>query len=154
MDRPAVDRRGVSTAVGYVLTLSITTLLVAGLLIGIGGFVEDQRKGTARDEMRVVGQQVASDLSAADRLATVGTPSEVRVTRQLPESITGAAYRIDVRPGATDDDPVTIELRMTTPAVTVEMAVRTATPVAESSVGGGDLAVELNPSGELEVSGA
>ncbi|PSQ10680.1 hypothetical protein BRC93_08560 [Halobacteriales archaeon QS_5_70_15] len=154
MDRPAVDRRGVSTTVGYVLTLSITTLLVGGLLVGLGGFVEDQREGTARGEMRVVGQQVASDLSAADRLARVGTPSEVRVTRQLPRSITGSTYRIEISPGATPDDPVDIVLRTTTPDLTVEMSVRTETPVAETTVGGGDFAVELNGSGELEVSSA
>ena len=101
MDRPGatVDRRGVSTAVGYVLTLAVTTMLVAGLLIGFGGFVEDQREGTARDEMRVIGQQVASDLSSADRLARIGTPAEVTVNRQLPTSVTGSTYRIEIRPG-------------------------------------------------------
>jgi hypothetical protein len=156
MGRPgaAIDRRGVSTAVGYVLTLSVTTLLVAGLLIGLGGFVEDQREGTARDEMRVIGQQVASDLSAADRLARVGSPSEVVVSRQLPSSITGSIYRIEVRPGATATDPATVVVSTATPDLAVRIGVRIETTVTESTIEGGDFVVELNGDGDLEVSSA
>lgn len=145
------DRRGVSVTVGYVLTLSVTTLLVGGLLVGLGGFVEDQREGTARDELRVIGQQVASDLSAADRLARVGSPSEVNMNRQLPDSVTGARYRIEV----SDGDPVTVELRTTNPKVTVTLGVHVDTDVADSTLGGGDFLVRLDTaSGELEVRSA
>jgi len=154
VDRFAADRRGVSTAIGYVLTLSVATLLVGGLLVGLGGYVEDQREGTARDELRVIGQQVASDLSSADRLARVGSPEEVRVSRQLPDSVTGTTYRIEVADGATPDDPVTIELRTTDPDLTVDLAVRIETEVVDSTVGGGDLVVRLDGSGELEVADA
>ena len=147
MDRPVVDRRGVSTALGYVLTLSVATLLVGGLLVGLGSFVDDHRTGTARDELRVIGQQVASDLSAADRLAGIGSPTEVRLHRQLPDSVTGSTYRIEV----TDGDPVRIELRTTTPEVVVELTVHLETPVVDSDVGGGDFLVRLTPGGELEV---
>jgi hypothetical protein len=143
------DRRGVSTALGYVLTLSVATLLVGGLLIGFGSFVDDQRTGTARDELRVVGQQVASDLSSADRLARVGSASEVRISRQLPDSVTGATYRIEI----TDGDPVRIVLRTTNPDVTVDLGVHIETSLTDSTVGGGDLVVRLD-GGSLEVAGA
>lgn len=147
----AADRRGVSTAIGYVLTLSVATLLVGGLLVGLGGFVDDQRTGTARDELRVIGQQVASDLSAADRLARVGSPTEVRVDRQLPDSVTGATYWIEITDGGSPGGLVRIELRTTNPDVTVALSVHVETGVVDSSVGGGDLAVRLDGSGELEV---
>jgi len=153
MDRPAVDRRGVSTAVGYVLTLSVSTLLIGGLLVGLGGFVEEQRAGTARDELRVIGQQVASDLSAADRLARAGSASEVRIDRQLPDTITGATYRIEVRAGANPGDPDRIVLRTTNPEVTVELSVYVETAVADSTVSGGNVVVELD-GGQLEVTRA
>ncbi|MEF8840740.1 MAG: hypothetical protein V5A62_03820 [Haloarculaceae archaeon] len=152
MDRNGLwaDRRGVSIALGYVLTLSVATLLVGGLLIGFGGFVDDHRTGTARDELRVVGQQVASDLSSADRLARVGSASEVRISRQLPDSVTGAAYRIEI----TDGDPVRIVLRTTNPDVTVDLTIHIDTAVVDSTVGGGDFVIELTPGDELEVSSA
>lgn len=151
MDRNGllVDRRGVSTALGYVLTLSVATLLIGGLLIGFGGFVEDQRTGTARDELRVVGQQVASGLSSADRLARVGSPDEVRVSRQLPDSVTGSSYLIEIA----DADPVRIVLRTTSPDVTVELTVHLETTLTDSTIGGGDLVVRLN-GGSLEVASA
>lgn len=154
MDRPAVDRRGVSTAVGYVLTLSVATILISGLLVGLGGFVEDQRAGTARDELRVIGQQIAGDLSSADRLARVGSPIEVRVRRGLPESVTGASYRIEVSDGATPDDPVSVELSTENPDVTVSLGVHLDTPVVDTTLGGGDVVIRLNGVGELEVASA
>ena len=150
MDRPAADRRGVSTAVGYVLTLSVATILISGLLVGLGGFVEDQRAGTARDELRVIGQQVAGDLSSADRLARVGSPIEVRIRRGLPDSVTGASYRIEV----TDGDPVSVELSTENPDVFVSLGIHLDTPVVDSTLGGGDLVIRLNAGGELEVSRA
>jgi hypothetical protein len=146
----AGDRRGVSTAIGYVLTLSVTTLLVGGLLVGIGTFVDDQRTGTARDELRVVGQQVASDVSAADRLARAGRTSEVRITRQLPDTVTGSAYTIEVQGG----DPIRIELRMRRPEVTVDLTIHVETTVSDTTVNGGAIVVRLNASDELEVTGA
>jgi hypothetical protein len=149
MRRLAVDRRGVSTAIGYVLTLSVATLLIGGLLIGLGSFVDDQRTGTARDELRVIGQQVASDLSAADRLARVGSPSTVRIHRQLPETVTGSTYRIEVVAG----DPVRLELRTTSPEVSVELTVHLTRAVDGSDLAGGDVVVRLD-SGALEVESA
>lgn len=34
--------RGVSTALSYVLTLTITVVLVSGLMVAAGGFVSDE----------------------------------------------------------------------------------------------------------------
>jgi hypothetical protein len=154
MDSPELvaDRRGVSTAIGYVLTLSIATLLIGGLLVGLGSFVDDQRTGTARDELRVIGQQVAADLAAADRLARIGSPTEVRVHRQLPDSVTGAGYLVEIDDGS----PVRIVLRTESPEVVVEMAVHLGTPVGDTTVRGGDLVVRLDttPSNELVIDSA
>ncbi|MFC7028484.1 hypothetical protein ACFQH8_15745 [Halomicroarcula sp. GCM10025710] len=62
------DDRAVSTALGYVLTLSIASLLVTGLIIAGSGFVEDRREQVVREELTVIGQQIGADLARADRL--------------------------------------------------------------------------------------
>ncbi|MFC7226278.1 hypothetical protein N0B31_02600 [Salinirubellus salinus] len=144
-----MDDRAVNTTVGYVLTLGISSLLIVGLLVTAGGFVEDQRQTTVRQELSVVGQQVASDLSGADRLVRVGG-SEVTVRSSLPGEVTGIRYRVEVDPAPTPSGPTTLRLSTSEPNVVVEVAVRTASEVAPASFDGGDLVVTWTGS-ELEV---
>lgn len=142
-----VDERAVSVTLGYVLTLGIVTLLLTGLLVASGEFVADQRENVVRDELRVVGQQVAHDLGAADRLvrASEGSP-EVSVGRSLPPEVAGSSYAVTLAPGT----PATLVLRSSNPVVTVEVLVRVETAVESSSATGGRVAVVYTGSG-LEV---
>lgn len=140
--------RAVSPVFGYALTLSVSTLLVAGLLMAAGGFVDTQREQTSRNEMEVIGHQVAADIAAADRLnRTEGaSPSELSIKRTVPTRIVGSSYRIHVRAdGEGPTDPY-LELRTTDPEVTVTVgiAVPPGTNVATSSVDGGEIVVEVD----------
>lgn len=142
--------RAVSTVVGYVLTLGISSLLVIGLLVGTGGFVSDQRTETVHDELRVIGQQIATDLASADTLVLAGG-EEVRIARNLPSDVTGVPYRIEISPGA----PTTVRLTTEDPAVSVAVTVRTTTDVGPAggvTLAGGDLVVEYDTgTSQLEV---
>lgn len=129
------DERAVSTTLGYVLSLGIVTLLLTGVLFASTDFVDDQREQTVRNELRVLGQQVADDLSAADRLVRAGEAGmAVTVTRDLPDTVTGSAYTVEVDPGA--GPPTVIVLETADPAVTVEVLVRVETGVLASTVTG------------------
>lgn len=145
------DARGVSTTLSYVLTLSITTLLVTGLLVGIGGFVEDQRERAVRSELRVIGQQIAADVQAADRFVQSGDTS-FTIRRDLPADVVGRSYRVAVvvdDPG--NDPPLDTYLRLTAndPDVGVEIDLVVRTDIAESSFTGGSVSVTYD-SGKLE----
>lgn len=141
------DDRAVSTTVSYVLTLGISSLLITGLLVTAGGFVEDRRQTTVRQELSVVGQQVAGDLSGADRLVRVGG-SEVMVRSSLPDEVTGIRYRIEVEPDPSG--PTTLRFSTDDPNVAIEVDVRTEKPVGSASFDGGDIVVTWTGS-ELEV---
>jgi len=144
--------RGVSTTVGYVITLGITSLLVTGLLIAGGGFVEDQREQTVRDEMEVIGQQLAADIAAADRLAGAGgSGATVRIDRELPDRVTGQTYTVEVQDTATGASTVTLTLMTEDPEVSVEVSLYAQTDVAPSQLQGGDVVVELVAGPEIEV---
>jgi len=137
--------RAVSTTVSYVLTLSITTVLVAGLLIGGGTFVDDQRQTASRSELRVLGQQLAGDIAAADRLSqTSGTDGDLSLRQSFPDRIAGSGYRINVsQVGASD----TYELRLETdtPDVSTDVRVFSTTPVfMKSNLTSGTTTVEYN----------
>jgi len=144
--RPRASRdRATATTLSYVLTLGITALLISGLLVAAGGAVESQREDTTREAMEVVGQQLSSRLMAADRLVAAGG-SEVSVRGTYPETIAGSTYSIAVEPGS----PATIELTATGTRVSVTVAAPTRTPVAETTLSGGDVEV-VYAGGQLEV---
>lgn len=134
------DDRAVSTTVGYVLALGIVTLLLTGMLFAGTDFVAGQREQTVRNELRVLGQQVADDLAAADRLVRASDGgTAVTVTSALPEEVTGSAYTVDIDPGA--GPPTALVLESSDPEVTVEVRVRVATGVVASRVSGGEIEI-------------
>lgn len=147
MDPIRADR-AVSTVIGYILTLGITAILITGLLTAGGDFVADQRHGTIRDELQVLGQQLASDLSAADRLVRAGG-TEVSVTRSLSPEVTGVAYRVTVEDTSSGANVVDITLQTENPDISVTVGVYVTTDVGGSGGGtvtrtGGDVVVVLN----------
>jgi len=149
------DERGVSIAVGYVLNLAIATILFSALLIGGSGLIESQTRIVTQDELSVTGQQLASELSSADRLVRAevgveGGPEELRLRTELPERTAAGSYTIDITHGGTEG---TIELRSTNPEVVVEVDFRSETGVQEARVNGGSVVIEYeNGSDELVVS--
>ena len=142
--------RGVSTTLGYVLTLAITAILVSGLLVAVGSFVNGQNERVTESELEVVGQRLATDLEAADRLAEAGeSTTTVAVRSRLPETVAGRTYRIAVNESGSDR----LVLSTRDPRVSVAVAVVTDAPVSNATLGGGSVRVALD--GEtLEVSNA
>lgn len=145
------DERAVSTLVGYAIGLAIVTLLITGLLVATATVVADQRERTVRSELRVVGQQLSADLQAADTLvrADQGGSPEVKLQRDMPETVGGLSYAIAVDPGTCSPSPCLV-LSTNNPDVTVEVQVATEEPVTSTTVTGGDVVIEY-VSGALEV---
>lgn len=147
MKRATEDTRAVSTVFGYVLTLSVATILVGGLLVSAGTFVDDQREYTAESELRVIGQQVSADISAADRLARTDGAEETTVGRTLPGGVVGTSYSIEVVDDGNGPTSPYLQLSTTRPEVTVEVGIASKTPVrVGASAGGGQIAVRYDGS--------
>lgn len=138
--RLAFDDRGVSVTLGYVLTLAITAVLVSGLLIAVGGFVSGQNERVTQSELDVVGQRLATEVEAADRLAEAGGGGPnvtVAVRSRLPETVAGRTYRIAVNETGRDR----LVLSASDPDVSVAVRVVTDAPVANATLGGGPVRV-------------
>ncbi|WP_128905184.1 DUF7266 family protein [Halorubrum amylolyticum] len=140
------DERGVSVAVGYVLTLAIGAVLLSGVVVGIGGVVDSQTDRVVRGNLEVTGQTAVANLESADRLArasAVDHPSggagsaTVSVAVDLPTRIAGRPYRISV-----DDEAVTLRTR--DPEIAVEIPHAATLTVEESSVRGGPIRVRYD----------
>jgi hypothetical protein len=117
------DQRAVSTTLNYALSLSLATLLITGLLVAGGDFVQDQRERTVRTELRVIGQQISADIATVDRLVQTkesGSLGTVELERQLPETVSDTTYSVDI----TEESPVyTIILTSTNPDVSVGVSI-------------------------------
>lgn len=145
------DDRAVSPVFGYTLTLAVATLLIGGLIITAGSFVDTQREVTAEGELDVIGQQVSADIAAADRLARTDGTDEVAVGRTLPDRVVGSQYRIEVVDDGEGPTSPYLELSTTSPSTTVRVGIATKHDVrVGASVGGGDIEVVYDEaSGEV-----
>jgi len=142
------DDRAVSVTVNYILGLSVTFLLVTGLFIAGGDFVSDQRETSVRTELQVLGEQVAADISQADRLAqSTGDNASVRVRRELPSRVSGVSYAIEIQ-GGTDPE---VLLTTNDPDIEVTVDFTNETNVEMTSITGGPIAVNLTASETLEI---
>ena len=134
--------RALATALGYVLTLGITAILVSGLLVAGGTFVEDQREDVIETELEAVGEQIASHINAADRLnqGGVGT-TYVNISQPFPADVTGTTYRITLEERA---DPV-LRLESNRPTITTEIGLTNTTAVGQSTASGGSVLIQYDP---------
>ena len=146
--------RAVSITVNYVIVLGITAVLISGLLVGAGGYVQEQRESVVREELSVVAEQVAAGIDDADRLAAAYPRNRsVRVGVDLPGRVAGESYRIQVTElTAPTNQPARHELtlRSTGTRVSVTLTVSTSVDLDERSVNGGWVVVRLD-GGELVV---
>jgi hypothetical protein len=145
---PHVPRasRGQSTSLEYVLVVGITTLLVIGLVFSAGGYVEDQRERAIRTELEVLGQQVAADVAAGDRLVREGV-TDFNLSRNLPETVAGVTYTVAIEvddPGNAPSRDTFVRLTTSDPDVTVDVDMALETDVAEGSVDGREIRVTFD----------
>ena len=146
-----VDDRAVSSALGYVLSLGITAILVSGLLLAGGNFVEGERTRVTATELDVVGQRLSSQLTSADRAAMTLEPGGTLVVEAgLPERVAGTGYTIGINETATPagvQNTYALTLRTRNPDVAVSVSVRTTTPLLNATLNGGSLRIRYPDSG-------
>ncbi|WP_423997740.1 DUF7266 family protein [Halorubrum trapanicum] len=156
-DRSGGSDRAVSVTVGYVMTLAISTLLLSGLFVAGGSFVDTQRERAAQGELTVVGERIAADIGTVDRLvATAQSRENLTVDRPLtlPNRVSGTGYRIRIAANGTQG---TIALESEQTDATVEVPFRTSEDVAvrNTTVDGGSLRIswesDAGPEGDGEL---
>lgn len=157
--RSSPTHRAVSTTVGYVLALGLTTVLVTGLLFAAGDVVENQRERAIQTELQVVGQQIAAAVQAGDRAVGAGDTDFV-LRRDLPTEVAGSTYTVAVvvaDPAGYTPPPreTYVRLRSSKLGVTVMVDVVVQSDLEAGSVDGGDVVVTYDTgTKKLEVADA
>lgn len=148
------DNRAVSATLGYVMVIGITTVLISGLFIAAGGFVENQHERAIRAELEVIGNRMAADIAAVDRLAlAAGSSGETELEVNLPPRTAGKSYDIEISQVAGSPNTYHLNLSTSNPSVFVEVRVRTKTTLVSATVSGGDVVIDYDGS-DLEVRNA
>ncbi|MFD1645046.1 DUF7266 family protein [Haloarchaeobius litoreus] len=145
MIREPTDDRGVSIALTHVLTIGITTILVAGLLLGASGLLEERKTGAAQTELRTLGNRMAEDIANVDHEAD-GASGQIVLQTNHPTQVSGTGYAVSLygtgaaECGTYQSDADVACLVMDSPQADVKIIVpfRATTPITESSVSGGD----------------
>jgi hypothetical protein len=135
------DDRAVTVTLNYILVLSISATLVAGLLVAGGSFVEDQRERVIEDELNVIGNHIAGDLEQVDRMVRAGesNPDRAEINQTFQRTVTGTTYDVELR-----NSPDQVVLTSNSPELTVRVNVTVQTDIAESFAFGGDTSVQYD----------
>ena len=91
------DERALNTTLAHALTLSITVILIVGLVIATTGFFQSEREQVATQELETIGNRIASDAMQATSLADRG--GATNITTEHPETVAGSAYSAKVLTG-------------------------------------------------------
>lgn len=136
--------RGTSITLSYVLMFGMSTILVTGLVIAGGGFVENQREQVIRQEMTVIGNQLAGNIEQADRLTLASDENDpvVYINETFQQDVTGSTYDVEL----VDGSPPQLVLNSTRPAVSVRVNVTVRTDVADSQADGGEISAVYDDS--------
>jgi len=137
------DTRAVSPAVTQALTIGITTLLVTGLLLSGGAFLDAEQENIVRQGLIDIGAGVASDIVRFDQFETTGGVRDVSFTSTYPDRVATETYRIHLVPGT---DEATIYVNSTSSDLSTQIRFRNETPVCERRVSGGPIVIAYDGS--------
>jgi len=138
------DDRAVSITVTHVMTIGITTILIAGLMLGAGNMLEDQRTSTGDRELLSIGDRIATELvTAAD--SGNRTNASVSIRSRQPRSSIGGGYQVQLRnkstcySGSGYDGCLALEASAENIDVEVPVSVPNGISVQNGSARGGDV---------------
>ncbi|NUC73098.1 hypothetical protein HTZ84_12375 [Haloterrigena sp. SYSU A558-1] len=148
--------RGMSIALTHVLTIGITTILIAMLLMAGSTMLESETERSTETALETVGDRLAGDIDNVDRMAAGGeNASTVSLISDQPRTVASTGYTIAALPGdqcqeapLLDGSNPCLELDATSTDVTVYVPVKiTDGVVLEGTVQSGKIEIVYDGSG-------
>lgn len=145
------DDRGVSISLTHVLTIAITTVLVAMLITSASTMLETETDRSADATLETIGERLANEIGNVDRIANGddGRAERVTVTANHPRTVANSRYTVELRRNCTAPllDGRTDCLRLTAESAdtVAYVPVKTDADIENSSANGG--AIELQYDG-------
>lgn len=145
------DTRGASIPVTHALTIAITALLMVGLLLGAGQFLEGQQQTVARQQLSNVGGDIVDQINTLDDLNASGETVTATLEPTYPRTIAGKPYTLAL----VTDGPRsgTLHLNSTVLSRSIRLPVRTDTPLRQSKARGEEPTLRLCDTDEITLGG-
>ncbi len=101
MKRLRNDENAVSLSIGFILTFSITVLVLVTILTSFYSLMNQAEQTVMRDEFEIHGSDLAVKITTIDTIAGTAinsgaTVGEIRYDVSLPEKIAGKHYEIEL----------------------------------------------------------
>ena len=101
MIRPAHETdRGMSVALTHVLTIAITTILIAMLLLAGNAMLDSQTERSTETSLETVGERLAGEIDNVDRIAAE-EDDDVTLVADHPRTISNSQYTVELLEGTT-----------------------------------------------------
>ena len=153
---PRCTDRGTSITITHVLTIGITTLLIAVLLTSSGTLLENETERSAESSLETIGERLAGEIESVDRMTTNGADS-VSITADHPRTVANSRYTVTLLSSCTesplvDNSSSCIRLTATNADTEVYVPVVTDTELKDgSSASGGSLEIYLNSNDKIAI---
>ena len=155
--------RGLSIALTHVLTIGITTILIAMLLMAGNAMLDSETERSTETALETVGERLAGDIDNVDRMAN--DSGNVSLVSDRPRSVANSGYTVTTlsagdckdRAPLLDDSNPCLELAASSTDVTVYVPVKADEDrlVTGTSVTGGSIEIAYdNDDDELTITGA
>ncbi|WP_211338350.1 DUF7266 family protein [Haloterrigena salifodinae] len=140
--------RGMSIALTHVLTIGITTILIAMLLMAGSTMLESETERSTETALETVGERLAGDIGNVDRMAN--DSDDVSIVSDRPRTVSNSGYTVTtLSPGdcgerapLLDDSNQCLELEASSADVTVYVPIKVDTGIETgTSVAGGSLEI-------------
>ncbi len=138
-----------SIAVTHVLTIGITTILIALLLMGASTVLDTETDRSAERSLETIGERLAGEVANVDAIADDDS-EHVNLTADHPRTVAGSGYTVELLDSDACDGPLlsgeTDCLRLTSSGTDVEeyVPVKVDASIDESSASGGVIEIEYD----------
>lgn len=113
------DTRAVSTQVGYVLSIAIIAILMAGLISSTGELVTETTHQGIQTELHITGDRLAGQIMEVDRiLAASGKSPSIILTANIPDQTSNGLFTLSYKNSS-------LVLKSTQSEVTVSIPLQT-----------------------------
>jgi FlaG/FlaF family flagellin (archaellin) len=128
--------RAVSITVTHVLTIGITTILIAGLLTSAGTMLETETQRSTEASLETIGERMADEIGNVDQIATP-SGGNVTITADHPRTVANSRYTVefgeDCEAPLLDGSTDCLELTAANTNVVVHVPIKTDAAIDTSS---------------------
>ncbi|SDJ93760.1 DUF7266 family protein [Natronorubrum texcoconense] len=155
--------RGMSVALTHVLTIAITTILIAMLLLAGNAMLDSQTERSTETSLETVGERLAGEIDNVDRIVDEDKDEDTAtIVADHPRTIANSQYTIELLQGTTcEEAPLLDDSNPCVKLTSYDVDVTVHVPVAidddriesETSVTGGSVEITYDSDDGITLAG-